>query len=365
MICPHCFKTIDDGLTFCPHCHGYVGEHKRSEFVFCEGCGARLSLHDRTCPKCGRPAPGILSTDSSSSDLAAGKTASFPRLTKNMIQTETPMVEPVSAARALDDSVDPSTTNVLPREELDEPRRKRGRRARPEADEDPYHPRRRSYKGLVIALVLLALVGGGAAFVVNDPLGVMPSFYAAFREAAREAFPSRQVAEDGTVGNGATLDDQGQEGSEPRELTDDEVFAQLNMAYDSIVAYGSEDAIGEVIDAFNGYYLASDRAVREQRSQSAYSLRDAVQQTIDTLSELKPPSDTAYTEDIEHLKSLADWMYGRVDAICQCWDVSLDVPEGESPSAYQDEILAPLRSAGSTDLDNYNAYLVQWEPERK
>ena len=75
MICPHCLKTIEDGETFCPHCHGYVGAVSRDEFVFCEGCGARLSLHDRTCPKCGRPAPGILSTDSASADLAAGKTA--------------------------------------------------------------------------------------------------------------------------------------------------------------------------------------------------------------------------------------------------------------------------------------------------
>ncbi|MFR7797256.1 MAG: zinc-ribbon domain-containing protein [Collinsella sp.] len=60
MICPHCLKTIEDGASFCPYCNAYVGpgdgpEH--TEFVFCEGCGARLSPHDRTCPKCGRPAP--------------------------------------------------------------------------------------------------------------------------------------------------------------------------------------------------------------------------------------------------------------------------------------------------------------------
>ena len=56
-----------------------------SEFIFCEGCGARLNPQDRTCPKCGRPAPGILSQNSAASDLAAGKTASFPRVTSEMI----------------------------------------------------------------------------------------------------------------------------------------------------------------------------------------------------------------------------------------------------------------------------------------
>ena len=90
MICPHCLKTIEDGSSFCPYCNTYVGpgdgpEH--TEFVFCEGCGARLSPHDRTCSKCGRPAPGILSEDAAASDLAAGRTAGFPRLTQEQIDT--------------------------------------------------------------------------------------------------------------------------------------------------------------------------------------------------------------------------------------------------------------------------------------
>ena len=103
MICPHCLKTIEDGASFCPYCNAYVGpgdgpEH--TEFVFCEGCGARLSPHDRTCPKCGRPAPGILSEDAAASDLAAGRTAGFPRLTQEQIDTEVPHA-PASAAAVL------------------------------------------------------------------------------------------------------------------------------------------------------------------------------------------------------------------------------------------------------------------------
>ena len=108
MICPHCLKTIEDGASFCPYCNAYVGpgdgpEH--TEFVFCEGCGARLSPHDRTCPKCGRPAPGILSEDAAASDLAAGRTAGFPRLTQEQIDTEVPHA-PASAAAVLSDAAD-------------------------------------------------------------------------------------------------------------------------------------------------------------------------------------------------------------------------------------------------------------------
>ena len=116
MICPHCLKNIEDGASFCPYCNAYVGpgdgpEH--TEFVFCEGCGARLSPHDRTCPKCGRPAPGILSEDAAASDLAAGRTAGFPRLTQEQIDTEVPHA-PASATEVLSDAADPNETCVLP-----------------------------------------------------------------------------------------------------------------------------------------------------------------------------------------------------------------------------------------------------------
>ncbi len=368
LICPHCLKKIDDGESFCPYCHGYVGKASNDEFVFCEGCGARLSIHDRTCPKCGRPAPGILSTDSAASDLAAGKTASFPRLTKSLIESDAPRVEPASAARAIDDSVDPSSTNVLSREELDDPRAKKCKRRQP-VDEDPYHPHRRSYGKLIAVLVTLAIIGGGAAFVVYDPLGVMPGFYESFRAAAREAFPSRQLGEtptgSATVQDPATAEGEAAEEEEPQPMTDAQVFDAITIAYRQLDSYNGEEAIGEVIDTFNSYYLEPDLSVRQQRSQSAYSLRDSIQQTIDDLEAIQAPADTVYAEDIEHVHQLAEWMYGRVDQICASWDVSLAIPEGESTLAHEDEILQPMRDAGSDDLYNYDAYYYQWEPVRK
>lgn len=367
MICPHCLKTIDDKETFCPHCHGYVGSSAHGEFIYCEGCGARLSVHDRTCPKCGRPAPGILSANSSSTDLAAGKTASFPRLTKSLIQTEAPRREPVSAARALDDSVDPSATNVLDRDDLVREERPR-KRAVEAADYDPYHPKRRSYGKLIGVLVALALVAGAVSFVTLDPMGVMPGFYQWFREAARDAFPSRQLAEQGSAAPSAQTPATGSVTTvkaEDVELTDDEVFNRVSSDYELIVSFSSDEAIGEVVSAFNTYYLDPDLSDREQHSMSAYSLRDAVQDVIDDLDSIKAPEDTVYAEDIEHVRQLAEWMYGRVNQICESWDVSLAIPEGESTRAAQDEILAPMREAGSSDLENFNEHLSEWKPTRK
>lgn len=367
MICPHCLKTIDANETFCPHCHAFVGDSSYSEFVFCDGCGARLSSHDRTCPKCGRPAPGILSTDSASADLAAGKTASFPRLSHVALDDAG---GPSSVARALDDAVDPSETNILDLEDINRACAAGPRGASAEASAgpaDPYHSDRPSRKGLFVGIAAVALVAAAVFFVVRDPLGVMPGVYDWFDRAAADAFPSRQHAEDpdaGDAGESAKPDD---EPAEPVEadLTDDEVYAALSRAYQQIESYDSDEAFGEVIDSFNGFYLSKSLAERTERSASAFSLRDRIDQTIEDLEALRAPKDTVYAEDIQHMVQLAQWMRGRVDQICASWEVSLAVPDGESLKPYQDDILAPMRRAGSSDLDNFDAHFHEWEPQRK
>ena len=72
---------------------------------------------------------------------------------------------------------------------------------------------------------------------------------------------------------------------------------------------------------------------------------------------------SAYTDDREHVRQLALWMYERVDVICASWDISLAVPEDEYPFQHEDEILAPMREAGSSALDNYYAHVGEWEPQ--
>ena len=55
----------------------------------------------------------------------------------------------------------------------------------PAPDVDPYHkPKKRYVKPLVCSALAIALVGGGAYFVIEDPLGVMPGFYQAFEARA-------------------------------------------------------------------------------------------------------------------------------------------------------------------------------------
>ena len=46
-------------------------------------------------------------------------------------------------------------------------------------------------------------------------------------------------------------------------------------------------------------------------------------------------------------------MYERVDVICQSWDISLAIPDGESMSSHQSEILAPIAQGGNSALNQY------------
>ena len=115
MICPHCLKTIEDGASFCPTATPmWVRAMVPSTPSSCSARAAvPVFLRMIVRAPMRRPAPGILSEDAAASDLAAGRTAGFPRLTQEQIDTEVPHA-PASAAAVLSDAADPNETCVLP-----------------------------------------------------------------------------------------------------------------------------------------------------------------------------------------------------------------------------------------------------------
>lgn len=363
MICPHCLRTIEDGSSFCPHCHGYVGAAASgvAEFVYCEGCGARLSSHDRTCPKCGRPAPGILSTDSASPDLAAGKTASFPRLTKRMIETEAPELrsEAPTASQVAVDSVDPFATGVLPAAAVN--------RAMPaaEAGEDPYHgPVRRRKWPIALAVAAAALIGGGAYFVAADPLGVMPGLTAELEAAARQMFPSRMTPESAVDAGSASTEatDETADQEDDGSLTDAQALTRLTAAYESIVT--QHDALAQIIDDYNTAAFANDLDMRTEASASAYGARKVIDQVLEDLNGMTF-ADTAWDAQRANLVQLAGWVRIRIDMYCASWDISLSYTGSDLPYKHEVEILAPLRERASADTearDNYFAHVASYKP---
>lgn len=340
-------------------------------FIFCEGCGARLYTTDRVCPKCGRPAPGILSTRSASTDLSAGKTASFPRLSAEGADFSK---KPGSAPEILTSSFDPSETSVLNASDVEEAskaskkksRKKDGEAPRELTEDDFKRPRR--WRWVVLAIVLI-FIAGAAWFVVADPLEVMPGLYEQFAEAAAEAFPSRYDAEEEAVEEEAADDADADSEAAEEEITeqvlsDAEAFTVLSAIYVDIAGFGEE--LDEVKVDYEGWYIASDYSEREEASESAYTMRDHVQTVLDELEGIELADDSVYTEDLEHLTQLAEWMYSRVDVFCESWDISLALGEDESPSEHRSEIVQPLiDNQDEQDESQYEAYVDEWAPTEK
>ena len=207
-------------------------------------------------------------------------------------------------------------------------------------------------------------------FVATDPLGVMPGIVESFDRVASEMYPSRQVAEKGSADDSAV--EAGEAGAGEADgahvLSEPEAFQLLSAVYAEITSY--QDALGPVIETFNGQYLIKDFDQRSQASQGAYDLRSTIQQTLDELDSLHLAENTAYAEDVEHLKQLATWMYNYVDVLCKSWDISLAVPQGELPADHQREILAPLSEMArvdgrAADVIEYEKNVAAWKPVEK
>lgn len=359
-------------------------------FIYCEGCGARLTPQDRSCPKCGHPAPGILSAKASASNLAAGNTASFPKLTPELINSVVPEPSlPTVSYAGSDPSFDPDATDILDGNKLSSVSFPAGSRpvagrgpipadALPLATEnnpkqDPFA--RKHGKGKYIAAALVVLfVAGGAWFVSADPMGVMPGFYEQFNKAASEAFPSRQAPEGEGMqdnkkpdeANGATQE--GEDNLSDGTMGERAAYQRLSAIYGQILIF--QDDLGPAIDQFNGYYMAKDRALRTEGASYSYNLRDQIQTTLDEIDEIELPNSSAYVEDVDHMRQLATWMFNRVNVLCEAWDISLGLSDAEYPPDHQNEILAPLRNVEmvngkAIDVVEYERNVANWKPQQK
>ena len=366
-ICSNCNAELNDDEVVCPVCKTYTGYTTvENNIVFCEGCGARIKPGDRLCPKCGRPAPTILSTQSAAKDLASGNTSNFRAITNEDLELA---AKRQHLCNLPSPTLDPNATNILtPLGDSVSPKTEaadnvRFTRSMQEQDELCHKKKKKRTSRLIAIFVVGFLVGCGIYFVTQDPLGVMPGFWDQLQQQAQEVFPQRD--DNPSSQAGAAL---GTPVDEDRILTNDEVFVKLDAIYQRIV--GFKESYGEVITLYNGYYIAYDKDKRMESAAPAYALRDLCDTTVEELSTLNLPQDCVYGDDIEHLISLASWMRGMADTMCQSWDISLSFDEGVSLSEHTSEITQPLRDCLDEHGEDqnrlqYNQYLLQWAPTEK
>ena len=365
-VCPNCKTQLDDKVFICPNCHSYVGElPSEGNFIFCEGCGARIKPGDRICPKCGRPAPAILSTKHAASDLAAGNTSAFHVLTPGRIDNASKRAALQNLPSTLDNAQSPvidSSDDVVPYSSRKSHRQVREKKLSPCFNDDSgaITQQKGGHHRILILAICAALLVVLGSFCVFDPLDIMPSVWDYIATNAQELFPVRNSSNQSD--KGAAL---GTPVDENRILSNEEVFTKIDVIYQRLL--GFKDQFDEVIRSYNGYYVAYDYQSRVNASANAYALRDACDKTIEELNNLNLPQDCIYTQDIEHLISLATWMRGRADTMCQSWDISLQYKQGDNPGSHVSEITQPLRdcldeNGVDQNRQQFNEHLFEWAP---
>ncbi|MBY4798073.1 zinc ribbon domain-containing protein [Collinsella sp. AGMB00827] len=365
MICPKCLASIDDGLAYCPACHARIrSDHEvgTSEFLFCEGCGARLTAHDRTCPKCGRPAPGILSTHSASADLAAGRTASFPRQSQRALELETPDLSVDTARLGADTPAvdDPFATSSLPAQELASAAEEYRESDPPSYDVASPRSSRR-FITLGAGVVLAAIVG----FFALDPYHLVPGMLAALEQSAKTMYPSRDEQKP-AADEGSHEPDQADEQKDgaKKALSDADAYRRLAAAWKTIVA--QHDALASIIDDYNAGYIAPDPNMRHDCAASAYGARTILQSVTSEIQEMKFQEGSEREQDRARLLELAGWVSQRVGIYCDSWDISLALGKDERPIDHEQEILGPLRERAEEDAqarDAFFAHVASAEPK--
>lgn len=366
-ICSNCKTELRDEDVVCPVCNTYTGcTTAENNIVFCEGCGARIKPGDRLCPKCGRPAPSILSTQSAAKDLAYGNTSNFRAITDEDLEFA---AKRQHLCNLPSPKFDPDATNILTplgdsvsvKHEAEDS--VRFTRSMQEQDELCHKKKKKCTSRLVVLVLLGLLVSCCVYFVTQDPLGVMPGFWEQLQQSAQEVFPQREDNPSSQAGAGL-----GTPVDENRVLTNEEVFIKLDSIYQRIA--GFKDSYGEIITLYNGYYIAYDKDKRLESAGPAYALRDLCDATVEELESLNLPTDCVYLDDIDHLIQLSKWMRGMADTICQSWDISLSFEEGVSLAEHTSEITQPLRDC----LDEYgqdqnrlqfNEHILSWAPVEK
>ena len=125
----------------------------------------------------------------------------------------------------------------------------------------------------------------------------MPGFIEAFEQAASEMYPSRQLPQEPSGPLDAQPIPKG-----PAKPTDADVFQVVSSSYNKIVS--AFDSLGDIIDDYNYGYIASDIAVR--REKSAVHTLPAISSTpsLPISMCLDLPEDCSYTQESSRFASL-------------------------------------------------------------
>lgn len=131
------------------------------------------------------------------------------------------------------------------------------------------------------------------------------------------------------------------EESNAEEIRMTNILKTLTASYQSLGNYRGQ--VGTVVSNFNNYYIASDKAKRQQYADECTalikSINDSKADLIEEMNELGLTEDNPYFATYKDINKLSDLLITRLNVIKECWDVSL---ASADPKADAEKILAPL-----------------------
>ena len=326
MRCPVCGSNVPDGLATCPACHADLAMTHvmpRLTGTWCPSCGALVPAGSTTCPKCGMPVG------------APARAPRRPRADARLLEREKTTTLP-RIESAIPSEPDPANEGQYGRERL---------------------PHTRVF--FVAALASLLIVGGSALVIthpwdpqLSDPRATTPA------DTQLAGFP-------GTVSKLAGQDSTAQDVATTIEDADTLTFSKLQDAYDQLAQLSSRADQSE--ELFDSVATRGTADQRQRGADDAHQLAIDASNLVSSIADIDTLTTGTYTDQKDHLATLASWLRNRVDALYSGWKLSA---ASSDPSADQDKILKPMRGQRASESSSSYAGLFEknyasWAPQQR
>ena len=314
---------------------------------FCSWCGSPLEPGARYCPECGARVLESVKVDSSAD--AVNPMRGFDIVDGEAI--------PADKTAKLDRERDPSDTDtlVLP---TDNAQKRFTLEGAP----------KKSRTALIVCIALIVVLAAVVAVLVAaQVMGGAQS---------TEPVQATQLQEDSDAQNGDQGSDQAESQNdasnasqavvqepEREEMSDDEVFAALDGAYDRLTGYN--ERIGDCVSDFNNLFLVRPWTIALRQKRADTLLSDLEQELTD-LEDLRIEASSPYADDAAGVIELYGCQMGRVQSLVDAWEVDVKY---DVPSQHEDEILEVLarNNEGGTNkyLTRYDELYPSAQPQRE
>ena len=351
MICPNCGTSVPDDAVRCPACHANMGKTTSlvpPQGIWCPSCGSLVPDGEGVCPHCGMPIVRprhARTSDAARLEIAGGEGEGDDADEAPVEDTGAPLPD----EDAFDELFEREDTAFVPRIESALP-------AEPVSGNDGLQRANAlRVRTLVVALVAaLLFVGGGMLFLTHpwDP-NASDSRAKSEADTSMAGFPGIVTELKGQDGGSA---DAGEV-----ESGDAITYKKLGDVYDQLKDLAARADADEQSYRTLAATPGSDERTNAQNE--AYQLSLDVNNLIASLSDIDVTSGT-YADDLEHMKTLANWLRNRTDALNGAWQKALQVT---NPASHAQEIdgYLPDSSASGSYKELFDEHYDDWKPQEK